>query len=132
VGLDRRQPDRDLLLDSGSAVVEGVVAIAVVFLLFGVLAQAAIGLVAHRVAQSVVDAAARRVALDPTSADSERARLTDEVSELVPGVGSVEVEVGAGRRFATALARFEFIPPGPMLHPIDMEVRSDVPIVVAP
>jgi hypothetical protein len=132
VGLDRRQPDRDLLLESGSAVVEGVVAIAVVFLLFSVLAQAAIGLVAHRVAQSVVDAAARRIALDPGSVGSERGRLTQEVTELVPGVGSIEVEVETGSRFATALARFEFTPPGPMLHPIDMEVRSDVPIVVAP
>lgn len=132
MGLDRRWSDRDVLVERGSATVEGIAAIALVFLLLTVLTQAATALIVHRSVQAAVVVSAARLAIDPGSESAERVRLASEVASIVPGTGPVIVEADVGSRFVTSSARFEFVPPGPMFDTIWMEVRSDAPIVLDP
>lgn len=132
MGLDRRPTHGDLLLERGSAALEGIAAIAVVFVLFTVLAQAATALIAHRAAQGAVAAAASRVAVDPWSERAAESRLSADLGASVPGAAAIESRIDVGRRFVTATARFELHPPGPLFRAIVMEVSADAPLVVAP
>ena len=129
--LDRRSADRDVLLEAGSAILEGIAAIAIVFILFTVMAQVATALIAHRTAQGAVAAAASETALG-TPAGEARDRLASDIASTVPGAADIEVSVWRGTRLARAEARFRFIPPGPLLRGLDMEVAADAPLVVAP
>jgi hypothetical protein len=112
--------------------VEGIAAIAVVFVLFTVMVQAATALMAHRTAQSAVAASATRVAISPATATDEAARLERAVAALVPGSGRPRVSIAVGPGLVTATAGFEFTPPGPMLRTIEMEVSARAPVVVEP
>lgn len=111
---------------------EGVAAIAVVFVLFTVLTQAATALIAHRAGQSAVAASAARVAIAPDSAGIETDRLERTVEAIVPGARGAEVRIVVGSRLVTATVGFVFLPPGPVLRAFEMEVSADVPVVVEP
>jgi hypothetical protein len=113
-------------------VIEGIAAVAIVFIMFTALAQTATALIAHRVAQGAVAAAAERTALAPASAASERERLRTEIQSTVPGARNVVVRVVVRARAAHVSVRFGFEPPGPMFRPIVMEVVADAPLVVDP
>jgi hypothetical protein len=113
-------------------VVEGIAAIAVVFILFTVLTQGAAALIAHRGAESAAAAAAARVAIVPASAREEAGRLERAVAATVPGADRIEGSVSIGHDLVTALVRFEFVPPGPMFRSFDMEVTASAPLVVEP
>lgn len=132
--LDRRSAERDVQLgrERGSATLEGIAGIAIVFILFIVLAQAATALLAHRTAQGVVAASAARLAIAPGGFDAERQRVRTELSALVPGADGVDVDVDVGTRMATVTGRFAFVPPGPLFGGLVMEVTADAPIVVEP
>lgn len=132
MGLDLGPVDGAVLLEEGSATFEGIAAVAIVFMMLVVMAQAATALLAHRIADGAVAAAAGRVALDPAAAADEARRLSADLRASVPGLGVLEVEVGATSRLARARARFSFEPPGPLLGTIRMEVQADAPVVVAP
>ncbi len=119
-------------LDAGSAIVEGIAAVAVVFMLFAVLVQAATALVAHQTAEAAVDAAARRTAMRPGRQETGAARLLAELEATVPGARNIEAGVRSDRRIAHAWARFDFVPPGPMFRPFTFAVEAEVPVVVAP
>lgn len=111
---------------------EGIAAIAIVFILFSVLAQAATALIAHRAAQSAVTAAAYRAALDSTGLSADVARLTDELMAIVPGARDVFATIETRGRVVEVVAEFRFVPPGPAFRTIRMEVSADAPLVVEP
>lgn len=111
---------------------EGVAAIAIVFVLFTVMAQAATALLAHRTAQAAVAATAARVAVLPSAAAVEKSRLQADLERIVPGAGPVTIDVELAGRVVRTSASFEFRPPGPVFRSIQMEVSADAPIVVEP
>lgn len=117
--------------DCGSAVLEGIAAVAVVFLLFTVLVQAATALVAHQAAEAAVAGAARRTALG-SGVEIDEQRLLETLEATVPGGHNIEAGVASDGRVARAWARFDFQPPGPILRSFRFAVEAEVPVVVVP
>lgn len=128
---DRRAIDGDLLVDRGSATLEGVAAVAVVFILFTAMAQVATAFLAHRMAQGSVAAAATRLAISH-DVDLEATRLEQDLSSTVPGATGFDIELDLGGTMASATVRFGFVPPGPVFGEIPMEVTGRAPLVVEP
>lgn len=109
--------------------VEGIVAVAIVFILFTVLAQLSVALLAHQAAEAAVASAARQASLRPGFSEDQ---LLADLRATVPGAGRIEAGLVDDGRLSRAWARFEFVPPGPMLRPFEFSVEAEVPIVVAP
>jgi len=109
--------------------VEGIAAIAVVFILFTVVAQLSIALLAHQVAEATVAATAREAAIRPGVSEEQ---LVSDLKSMVPGIGHVEAGLTGDGQLSRAWASFEFIPPGPMLRSFEFWVEAEVPVVVAP
>jgi len=110
-------------------VIEGIVAIAIVFILFTVVVQLAIALLAHQVAEAAVASAARQASLRPGLSGEQ---LVADLRATVPGAGNIEAGLADDGRLSHAWATFEFSPPGPMLRSFVFSVEAEVPVVVAP
>lgn len=112
--------------ESGSAVIEGVASMGVIFLMLTVLVQVSMAMSARSAADAAVSAAARRAALPGADPGAEATRLTAEIGSVVPGATDVagEVEIDAHR--ARASASFTWVPPGPMLVPIAIWTAAEV------
>jgi len=130
VDLDRRAVDGSVrLVETGSAVVEGIVAVAIVFILFTVVSQLAVALLAQQTAEAAVASAAREASLRPGFSEE---RLLADLRATVPGAGRIEAGLINDGRLSIAWARFEFLPPGPLFRSIEISVEAEVPVVVAP
>jgi len=109
--------------------VEGIAAVAVVFILFTVVVQLSVALLAHQVAEATVAVAAREASLRPGVSEEQ---LMADLLAMVPGVGHVEAGLTGDGQLSRAWASFEFLPPGPLLKSFEFWVEAEVPVVVAP
>ena len=117
------------LAETGSAVVEGIAAVAIAFILFTVVAQLSIALLAHQVAEAAVASAARQASLRPGFSEEQ---LMADLRATVPGAGRIQAGLVADAQLSRAWATFEFLPPGPMFRSFEFSVEAEVPVVVAP
>lgn len=109
--------------------VEGIAAVAVVFILFTVIAQLSVALLAHQVAEAAVASAAREVSLRPGFSDQQ---LLADLTATVPGARDIEAGIVRDGRLARAWARVEVVPPGPLFRSFEFWVEAEVPVVVTP
>lgn len=130
--MDEHRRTDDRLLQLGSATLEGLAAMAVLFLLLVVIAQAAFLVVARDTTQTAVNAAARRAGRPGANLGAERSRLADELRSAVPGAVGVAATIERIGDDVVAEVRFAWRAPGPNLIPITMRVGSTAPIVVPP
>ena len=100
---------------------------ATVFLMLTMLVQATLAMSARSAADSAVSAAARRASLPGTDSQLETDRLVSEIGSVIPGALEVIAEVSIDTRRSLARASFRWIPPGPVLLPLTISVRSEVP-----
>ena len=120
------------LLQLGSATLEGLAAMAVLFLLLVVIAQAAFLVVARDTTQTAVNAAARRAGRPGANLGAETSRLANELRSAVPGAIGVAATIERIGDDVVAEVRFAWRAPGPNLIPITMRVGSSAPIIVPP
>ncbi len=116
----------------GSALVEGMAAMLVVFVLLVLIVQVAFVVVAHDVAATAVAAAARRAAragADPAAAED---RLAAEIASALPGAEDVTASVTVDTTSAEAVAWFSWRGPGPDVVPVRIVVRSRVRVAPFP
>lgn len=118
--------------EDGSAVIEGVAALAVAFVLLTLVVQVATAVTARSVALAAVAASARRAAMPGADLGNERDRLERIVSDTVPGAHRVQATITSFSAHVRARISFRWIPPGPDLAPFTIRVQSHVPLVVAP
>jgi len=105
---------------------------AATFLLLTLLVQLATAMTARSAADAAVVATARRVSLPGAHLDRAEADLARVIQAIVPGAGDVEVSVRVTNHKAIAVASFRWTPPGPVLAPLTISVRSDIPRVFEP
>lgn len=111
---------------------EEVAAIAATFLLLTVMVQVATAMTARSAADAAIAAAVRRAALPDADLVLEESRLAEAITAMVPGVTAVTVDLQRGAWAAAGVAHFEWIPPGPVLVPIRITLRAEVPLAVEP
>lgn len=92
-----------------------------------VLVQVSLAMSARSAADVAVAAAARRAALPGANEHSEGNRLRSEVQAIVPGAAHVTATVAILVDHAVAEASFQWRPPGPVLTPITIRARAEVP-----
>lgn len=105
---------------------------AATFLLLTVLVQTATAMTARSAADAAVAAATRRAALPTADLTAEESRLADTLTAIVPGADSVEVDLQLRSRSVVGLAWIDWSPPGPVLAPITIALRAEVPLAFAP
>lgn len=105
---------------------------AATFLLLTVLVQVATAMTARSAADAAVAAAVRRAALPEADLGLEEARLEATIAALVPGASDVAATLELRSRAIVGRVRFEWFPPGPLLTPITISLRAEVPLAVAP
>ena len=105
---------------------------AATFLLLTILVQTATAMTARSAADAAVSAATRRSALPDADIPTEMARLQDTIEAIVPGADSVEVDIQLQSRSVVGLASIEWSPPGPVLVPITINLRAEVPLAFEP
>ena len=127
--VDSQSSHRFLQLDRGSAVVEGMVAMALSFLLLALLVQVAVLVGARASAQAAVDGFARRAAAVEALGDDH---LREQLARSLPGADGLEAAVIRGSEMVVAEATFVFDPPGPRLLPITVVVRGVAPVISPP
>jgi fructose-specific component phosphotransferase system IIB-like protein len=103
-----------------------------VFVLLTLLVQMSIGMSARSIADSAVAASARRAALENVDPTREAESLLAEVASAVPGAIDVVADVIVDARRAIAQARFTWVPPGPILVPLKIGARAEVPRATPP
>ena len=118
--------------DAGSALLEGVAALAVAFLLLALIVQVAFVVVARNAAEAAVAASARRAARPGTDLGQEQASLAAVLAATVPGAHDLRVAVTSDGEQGRAEARFAWDPPGPDWLPIRIAVDAEVPVVAPP
>jgi hypothetical protein len=118
--------------ERGSAVIEGVVAMAIAFLLLTLMVQGGALLAAREAAQSAVAATARRAARPGADLVSECDRLQRLVAATVPGAGGITVSVERLPTAAEATAAFRWTPPGPDWAPVTVSVDARAALVIPP
>lgn len=129
MGLDRRTALRTHGVERGSAIVEGIAAVAVVFFLFVALVQSAILLLSHEAAEATVAAAARTASFG-TELDTSAVRTS--ILDAVPGAAEAVVGVRYQGGLAIVWAEVLVLPPGPVVVPARFLVDAEVPVVVDP
>ncbi len=105
---------------------------AATFLLLTVLVQTATAMTARSAADAAVAAATRRAALPEADIAAEAARLQETLEAIVPGADSVTVDIRVLPRSVVGLAWIDWLPPGPVLAPITITLRAEVPLAFAP
>ena len=130
--LHRRSADRVLRVERGSAIVEGIAALGIAFLLLALVVQVAFAATARNAAEAAVAASARRAARTAVDIGHERAALAQILAQTVPGARDPEVGLARDETAATATARFRWDPPGPAWLPITIRVAASAPLVTPP
>jgi hypothetical protein len=105
---------------------------AATFLLLTVLVQTATAMTARSAADAAVAATARRASLPDADLVGEAARLQDTLESIVPGADAVTVDIRLEARSVVGLAWIRWSPPGPVLTPITIALRAEVPLAFAP
>lgn len=105
---------------------------AATFLMLLVLVQVATAMTARSAADATVASAARRASLPGADLSVEVARLEAGLAAVVPGADDLVVDIRLTDTTAIATAHFAWIPPGPVLSPITIRLRADVPRVLEP
>ena len=124
--------DRVLRIERGSAIIEGLAALGIAFLLLALVIQATFAATARNAAEAAVAASARRAARPGVDLAQEQASLAAVIAATVPGARAAQVSVGRNATTATATARFRWDPPGPGWLPLTIRVRASNPAVVPP
>lgn len=99
---------------------------AATFLLLTVLVQVAAAMTARSAADAAVAAATRRAALEGADLVAEEQRLLATLESIVPGAEHITTAIRVFEQRAVGVARIAWIPPGPVLAPIDIVVRAEV------
>ncbi|HLE39511.1 MAG TPA: hypothetical protein VJA44_07645 [Acidimicrobiia bacterium] len=105
---------------------------AATFLLLTVLVQTATAMTARSAADAAVSAATRRSALPAADIAAEASRLRETLDAIVPGADSVTVDIRVRPRSVVGFASIRWSPPGPVLVPITITLRAEVPLAFAP
>lgn len=105
---------------------------AATFLLLTVLVQTATAMTARSAADAAVSAATRRSALPGADIAAEASRLQQTLEAIVPGAGLVTVDIRVRSRSVVGIASIRWSPPGPVLVPITITLRAEVPVAFAP
>ena len=113
-------------------IVEEVAAMAVTFLLLLVLVQVATAMTAKSAADAAVGAAARQASLPGVDLDHIASNLLLAIQSVVPGAEDIEASVWVTSHESIASAAFRWTPPGPVLSPLRIRTRSNVPRVHEP
>lgn len=124
--------DSRLLLDRGSALIEGLVGLAVVFLLLSLTVQAGIFLIARNAAESAVGSIARSAALYGSDLAAHEDQLRAMIAGTVPGATSIFVKIFADDDAIDVSAHFEWVPPGPLWTAVPMRISATTPALVPP
>jgi hypothetical protein len=118
--------------DAGSATIEGLVAMAVFFLLMVLIAQIGFLLLTHSTLSAAVESAARRGAADPDAVLSIEDGLRVDLESTIPGASIEAVSVARQGDRVVAMAGIRWTPPGPDLIPIRMRVMKERVAMVPP
>lgn len=129
MGIDKQSGHVVLRLDRGSAIIEGVAALGIAFILFAVVVQVALLVTARTTAQAAVDSFARRAAV---SSSMGAADLADQLQGVLPGSRDVAVSVDRSASVVRAVVEFAWDPPGPRLVPVSVRVTGWAPVVSPP
>lgn len=105
---------------------------AATFLLLTVMVQVATTMTARSAADAAVAAAVRRAALPDADLALEESRLAEAITAMVPGAATVTVDLQRQARAVAGVIHFELVPPGPVLVPIRITLRAEVPLAVEP
>lgn len=105
---------------------------AITFLLLTVLVQASTALAARSAADAAVAASVRRLSLPGSDLAGEERRLTQTLESVVPGAAGVSVHLFAGPTAVWGTTAIEWRPPGPLLVPITLHSRAEVPRAIPP
>ena len=105
---------------------------AATFFLLLVLVQVSTAMTARSAADAAVAAAAREASLPGANLGRAATDLSRVIEGVVPGAGDIEVGLRVTNHRAIAVASFRWTPPGPVLTPLTISVRSDVPRVFEP
>lgn len=105
---------------------------AATFLLLTVLAQVAVAMTARSVADAAVAATTRRASLPGADLMGEADRLQHALELMVPGATDVTVQIRMRERSVVGRAWVLWAPPGPMVTPITISLRAEVPLADPP
>jgi len=118
--------------DSGSGIVEGLVAIGLAFLMMVVLVQAAMLTIARTAADAATSQAARRGALLGTPPADIASDLNEMLLATVPGAVEAESDVAITGGVVTASSEVRWSPPGPDLFDLRITASSTAVTIDAP
>ncbi len=116
----------------GSAIVDGVAALGVAFLLLVLLLQIGVAMAARESAQAAVAGAARTAARPGADLDDIDRSLTALLGRTVPGARDIAAQVRHRDEQAVAVAQIRVTPPGPDWMPIVIRVSARAALVVPP
>lgn len=119
-------------IESGSTTIEGIVAMAVFFLLVAVVVQLGFLVIARTAVGASLDAAARRSAAVDTDTPAQRDRMLREITAVAPGIDVLETKVVRSSTEVTVTAVFDWTPPGPDLLPVRVSISRSHAVVVPP
>ena len=112
--------------------IEGIAAMAIVFLLLAMVVQTAFLVVARNAAESAVGATARRAARPAADLAAAEANLREVIGATVPGAQDVLVRTERTESTAEVMAEFTWDPPGPVLRSLRIRVRASQPVIQPP
>lgn len=128
----RERGPREYNAERGSAILEGLVALSISFLLLALLTQLAFGLMTRNQVKAATDAAARDLAALDASQAEAHSELIQFIAEAVPGSSNPSVQIGGDSEQVTVEVDFDWDAPGPRWTTVHFSVRSAAPRTVAP
>ncbi len=97
---------------------------AVFFLLLLLIVQIGFLMSARSMVMAAVDGSVRRLSWDADGVETERSRITEELTRAVPGIAVESVTVASTDATVTMRVDVRWTPPGPDLVPITMQVSE--------
>ena len=128
----RRSVQRFLRLSSGSATIEGIVAMGVFFILIMLVVQLGFLVIARSAVSASLDGAARRAVVPGADAPAEQARLHTEIEAIAPGLDVLASSVTTQADRIYVRVSVAWLPPGPHLAPIRFTMTRTRALVVPP
>ena len=123
---------RSRVCQRGSYTIEGMVAIGVFFLLMLLIVQLGFLVLARNVAATSLDAALRRAVAADLGEGTVKRGLERDVLAVVPGASNVRVGVVVEGDIVRAEVRFRWLPPGPDLVPVNVQIERSIVRTVPP
>lgn len=125
----RKQPGFRLLrLERGSAIVEGLVALMLAFVLLVLIVQA----VAFVATRSAVGAAAGAFANHAAVTGAEESELVAVLEGGVPGIERADVQVDHSAGVVAVEVQYSWRPPGPAMGAITVRINTSAPVISRP